>query len=764
MKNNNHFAKILLFVILMFSSASVANELIFKTSDITYNDNGNLINASDGIAISAEDNIKIKAKKFQYNKILSTIKAQGDVSVNNSLDKVLIKSENITFNTKTKLIESNTASSIEDTFGNLFLSKNFIYTMNDGLIKMIDVKFIDTEKNIFKFKTAFFNTFSKKFIAKDISIDFDNKSFSEGNEPRLKGNSISLNGENTIVTKGVFTACKKNDGCPPWELSAKEIRHNKKEKRIYYKNALFRIYDVPVFYFPKFFHPGPNAKRQTGFLAPSFSSLSNTGSSLNTPYYWVMADNKDLTLRPRIYTEEKILLQSEYRQANASSNFISDFSFFDETKSESKSHFFSKFEKVLKLNLFEESELDLKLQHTSDDFYLKNYEISSPLISSDSLLNSSIGFKGFNEDLVIETNFQVFENLAKSKTDRYEYVYPDYKFEKVLNNAFASHGRFTIGSSGFIKKYDTNTTEKNIVNDLTFKSNPTFTNTGFVNNYNILLKNYNTDAKNSAIYDNRNKNKLASIAEYNSSFPLKKIGKNYDNILRPLLSFRFSPSQTENIKNDDRRINFDNIFSFDRLSANSTVEGGSSLTYGTEFSKVDKSERKVFSAKIANSVRHKEEKNLPQNSGLWKKTSDIVGGLSFNPSDLLEIDYDFSLNENLSDTTYQKLDTAIRINKLTTTFGYLNESNGNINESYVSNTSTFKVNNNNDLTFDIRKNKETNLTEFYNLIYQYRNDCLIAAIEYNKDYYNAGSLKPKEDIFFKFTVIPFGKTSSPNLK
>ena len=764
MKNNNHFAKILLFVILMFSSASVANELIFKTSDITYNDNGNLINASDGIAISAEDNIKIKAKKFQYNKILSTIKAQGDVSVNNSLNKVLIKSENITFNTKTKLIESNTASSIEDTFGNLFLSKNFIYTMNDGLIKMIDVKFIDTEKNIFKFKTAFFNTFSKKFIAKDISIDFDNKSFSEGNEPRLKGNSISLNGENTIVTKGVFTACKKNDGCPPWELSAKEIRHNKKEKRIYYKNALFRIYDVPVFYFPKFFHPGPNAKRQSGFLAPSFSGLSNTGSSLNTPYYWVMADNKDLTLRPRIYTEEKILLQSEYRQANASSNFISDFSFFDETKSESKSHFFSKFEKVLKLNLFEESELDLKLQHTSDDFYLKNYEISSPLISSDSLLNSSIGFKGFNEDLVIETNFQVFENLAKSKTDRYEYVYPDYKFEKVLNNAFASHGRFTIGSSGFIKKYDTNTTEKNIVNDLTFKSNPTFTNTGFVNNYNILLKNYNTDAKNSAIYDNRNKNKLASIAEYNSSFPLKKIGKNYDNILRPLLSFRFSPSQTENIKNDDRRINFDNIFSFDRLSANSTVEGGSSLTYGTEFSKVDKSERKVFSAKIANSVRHKEEKNLPQNSGLWKKTSDIVGGLSFNPSDLLEIDYDFSLNENLSDTTYQKLDTAIRINKLTTTFGYLNESNGNINESYVSNTSTFKVNNNNDLTFDIRKNKETNLTEFYNLIYQYRNDCLIAAIEYNKDYYNAGSLKPKEDIFFKFTVIPFGKTSSPNLK
>jgi len=764
MKNNNLYPRILLFVMLMFSSTSIANELIFNTSDITYNDKGNLIEASDGIAISAEDNIKIKAKKFRYNKILSTIKAQGEVSVDNSSNKISIKSENITFNTKTKLIESSTASSIEDAFGNLFLSKNFIYTMNDGLIKMIDVKFIDTEKNIFKFKTAFFNTLSKKFIAKDISIDFDNKSFSEGNEPRLKGNSISLNGENTIVTKGVFTACKKNDSCPPWELLAKEIRHNKKEKRIYYKNALLKIYDVPVLYFPKFFHPGPNAKRQSGFLAPSFSGLSNIGSSLNTPYYWVMANNKDLTLSPRFYLDERLLLQSEYRQANANSNFISDFSFFNETKLESKSHFFSRFKKVLKLNLFEESELDLKLQHTSDDMYLKNYEISSPLISSNNLLNSSIAFKGYNEDLMVETNFQVFENLAKNKVDRYEYIYPDYKFEKVIKNNLPLEGRFTVGSSGFIKKYDTNTTEKNIINDFTFKSNPKFTKTGFINNYNVLLKNYNTDAKNSTVYDNRNKNKIASIVEYNSSYPLKKIGKNYDNILRPLLSFRFSPNQTENIKNEDRRINFDNIFSFDRLASNSTVEGGSSLAYGAAFSKINKSNRDVFSAKIANSIRHKEETNIPQNSGLWKKTSDIVGGLNFNPSNLLMINYDFSLNENLSDTTYQKFDTTMQINKFTTKFGYLNESNGNNNESYVSNTSTFKVNNNNDLTFDIRKNKETNLTEFYNLIYQYRNDCLIAAIEYNKDYYNSGSLKPKEDIFFKLTIIPFGKTSSPNLK
>ena len=55
------------------------------------------------------------------------------------------------------------------------------------------------------------------------------------------------------------------------------------------------------------------------------------------------------------------------------------------------------------------------------------------------------------------------------------------------------------------------------------------------------------------------------------------------------------------------------------------------------------------------------------------------------------------------------------------------------------------------------------MTEYYNLMYQYRNDCLIAAIEYNKDYYSDGGLEPEENIFFKLTITPFGETSSPNL-
>ena len=46
---------------------------------------------------------------------------------------------------------------------------------------------------------------------------------------------------------------EKNNKCPPWAIRAKTIEHNAAKKTIYYKNAVMKIYDFPVFYFPKFF-------------------------------------------------------------------------------------------------------------------------------------------------------------------------------------------------------------------------------------------------------------------------------------------------------------------------------------------------------------------------------------------------------------------------------------------------------------------------------------------------------------------------------
>ena len=166
---------------------------------------------------------------------------------------------------------------------------------------------------------------------------------------------------------------------------------------------------------------------------------------------------------------------------------------------------------------------------------------------------------------------------------------------------------------------------------------------------------------------------------------------------------------------------------------------------------------------LANIIRVNENTNLPSNSSLGEKMSDIFGSINFSPNDIVTTGYDFTKNNNLTDTNYEIFKGDIKINNFVTQFEYLNENNTLGKNSFLSNKTSFNIDNSNKLSFETRENKRTRITEFYNLIYQYRNDCLIAAIEYNKDYYTDRDLKPSENIFFKLTIVPFGQTSSPDL-
>jgi len=94
----------------------------------------------------------------------------------------------------------------------------------------------------------------------------------------------------------------------------------------------------------------------------------------------------------------------------------------------------------------------------------------------------------------------------------------------------------------------------------------------------------------------------------------------------------------------------------------------------------------------------------------------------------------------------------------------LNENNNREKNSYLLNETVYNLNNNNIFSFSTRNNKTTNLTEYYNMMYKYKNDCLSASIEYRKNYYNDRDIKPEESIFLKLSIIPFGETSTPNLK
>ena len=724
---------------------------------IKYKKNKSLLIINEGEIKKIDDNLKINSKVIEYNIDQSNLYLKNNVKINDIENKIKISTDEINYDVEKQKIESSSNSEIKDSFGNIYQVSKFEYNIKSKIIKLSNLKVLDVSENIFKIEIAFLDLNKKELVAKDVGLNFKISDNSE-NEPRLKGRSLISNNENTIVNKGTFTFCKKREKCPPWEMSAEEIKHDKKKRTIYYKNASLKIYDKKVFYFPKFFHPDPTVDRQSGFLIPKIQDNSTTGLSFNLPYFIALAENKDITLSPRFFAEDKFLVQTEFRQKNKNSDHVIDLSQYISSGENTKGHLFYNLNKNYENDNFDEIEFNIQLEQVSDETYLKAYKIESPIIKNTSNLTNSLNINLINENASLNTNLDIYEDLSKQDSDKYEYV-PNFSFSKILNE------NNTLYSKGYYKNYNTNITEKVLINNFQFDSNPKFLNNGIVNEKKLLIKNINSSASNSEKFKNKETLSLIPSFQTNYSLPLIKETAKSKNTFTPKLSLRLSTPHTKDVRTTDRKISYNNIYDFERLGIDEGNEGGISLTYGYEHSIVEKSssEEKIKFG-FANNLRFEENKDLPLNSNLGDKMSDFVGNFEYKPNKNFKLDYDFSLKNNLSDVNYELYGFEFYLKNFTTKLEYQNENNSNIKTSYLKNETRLDFNEKNSLVFETRENKEKSFTEFYNLIYQYKIDCLTAAIEYNKEYYNDQDLKPSENLFLKLSIIPFGGFNTPNLK
>ena len=771
-----------------------SEELKFEAKSIEIKDKDKIVIAKDGVKILSGNDVVIDANQMRYDKEKKFLEAYGNIVISNQIENIKIYSDSITYDKNMEKIVSsgnvevkfegdyflytkeivylknskeiiiNHDTEVKDNLGNKIEFEKLNFNINDKLIKGKIVKLLDIEKNFYNFDSAIMDFSKNQIIADNVSIDFNKNIFGNPlNDPRLKGNYFFSDGKKSIIKKGVFTSCKKNDDCPPWQIKAKEIKHDKEKKIIEYKDAWLEIYDKPIAYFPKFFHPDPTVKRQSGFLMPQVIDSSSLGLSFKLPYYKVISDNKDLTFTPRIFSENEALFQNEYRQVNKNSKHLADFSL-KEKNSSSKTHFFSNSLTKLNLEAFDISEIELNLEATSNNNYLKTHNIKSAINNNQSLLKSFLIFRGNSRDMDLETKIEAYEDLTIDKSsDKYEYVFPSYEFTK----RFASNynGDYEIKSRGNFKNYNTNIFEKVLINDLQFKSNPKITPSGFVNKFNLLLKNIISEGDNSSNYKNEFSSENYGSIFYDISYPLKKEGKFFDNFFTAKSSLMYSPNANKDLKNLDRKIDINNIFTQNRLSLNDTVEGGQSLTLGGEYSlKYKEDGNDIIKAGLATVLRDSEEINLPSKSTLNNKGSDFIGSLIFEPSKNLKFDYNFSIDSDFESSNYNLFKTDISVNKFVTSFEFLQEDDEVGSESYLSNETSYNFNDAYSLKYRTRRNEKTDFTEFYNLIYEYKNDCLTASIQYNKDYYSDNELKPTEEIFFSISIVPLATLNTPSVR
>ena len=123
-------------------------------------------------------------------------------------------------------------------------------------------------------------------------------------------------------------------------------------------------------------------------------------------------------------------------------------------------------------------------------------------------------------------------------------------------------------------------------------------------------------------------------------------------------------------------------------------------------------------------------------------------------SEVLNINYNFSVDNNFSTFEQNSIELGLDFDKFDTNFRFT-ENNGKMGDTNViENSTVINFNEDNFLTFNTRRNRKINFTEYYDLVYEYKNDCLVAGIKYKKSYYQDRDVRPKEDLLFTITFFP----------
>ena len=794
---------------LLILSANSNEQFNFEVTNIEILKDGRIFKGSNKGVITSNNGIIINANSFEYDKKTNILIASGDVKMEDTVEdytifadqvtylkndekiytkgktkslvdsKYEIRSNNILYLLDEKIISSKEKTIVKDNNLNVYHLDEFKYLVNNEELRGNNIVAISNfglpKSDKIYFSNAIIDLKNQNFIAKDTKIKIHKDIFDNSeNDPRLKGVSSIKKDNVTIVKKGVFTSCKESDGCPPWSIKADEIKHDRNEKQLIYKNAFLKIYDIPVLYFPKFFHPDPTVKRQSGFLQPKLSSSNILGGSITVPYFYAPKKDTDYTFTPTLFDKNTRMLQTEYRKVGKNYNLISDFGFTNNYKSsldnykKNISHLFGKLNMDLQLENFKKSDLFLSIEKVSNDTYLKifddNIAAKSLKPNNFDILNSELKISLNHKNYDLVGGFEIFENLQIKESDRYQYVLPYYKYNKILSKDYIN-GSLSLLSSGTNELKNTNNVRTNIINDLSYRGFDIVSDAGFKNNLNINFKNLNSSGKNDTEYTSSPQIDLMGGIELESKFPLMKKTNEYINFITPKLSFKLNPNDMKNYSSADKKINVDNIFFNNRLGINDSLESGRSLTLGIDYKKEKLEDiNKYFEFKLATSLRDKVENNIPIKSTLNRKNSNLFGSITNNFSEYLTIDYNFALDNDFNTFEYNELSAQLSVNNFITKFNFIEENGEMGDANIIENSFGYSIDESNNLSFETRRNRKLNLTEYYDLVYEYKNDCLTAGIKYKKTYYEDRDLKPTENLFFTITLFPLTTYQSGNLR
>ena len=741
---------------------------------------------------------EIKAEKVNYKNTENKIIAEGNASAKSQSGKKIFANK-ITYLKDKGLIKTLGNSKFID--NNKTLTANeFIYNINSKIINAIgNVVFVDEEKNKFFFKSFTYNEIEEKGEGTEIIAKTSDGSY-------LQSKKGELDNKKKLVKlgSGEFTSCsriKNNKGefCPSWSLKSKKIVHDRNKKTITHKHAFFKLKKLPILYTPYISHPDPSVKRRSGFLPPVIKTIENLGRTIKIPYFIEISEDKDLTITPIYYFDENHIFNTSYRQAfkhgflNIETSNTKGYKRLDQkgrTKG-SRNYFFADYTGQKKNVIFKNNEINFKIQRVSQENYLKVNRLNTKLFKEDiRTLENILRIQSYDENKRLDLKTGIYENLDINDSSKYTYFFPDGIFS--INSKKNKFYNLNFNSYFQGKKFEKTQKQLKVKNNLSLSGNQrVFKNTGIGSSLKFSLFNKNIyNNKVADLEDDLSINNNFTIA-LDNKIPLVKIKKNSYQSITPRIFLKYTTGKMQNARDQDKILDYSDVFAMNRTSDTDAIETGNSAGYGFEYvvsknkvSSLDQLLSSKFS--LGQVIRNKREDALPIKSSLNNKTSDFVGNFNlsifgeknkkyesnndnkltfltdFNQN-MLSINYRYNLNNDFSDTFRNNVNFKGVYNGFSANLVFDEKTKHIGNEKYGTLELGKVFSKNYYFKFQNKRNLMTESSEYNRFSLNFENDCIISSLTYSRDFYSDKDLKNTKTLIFGITIKPFADSLGPDL-
>ena len=222
--------------------------------------------------------------------------------------------------------------------GEMYLDGNVFIGLNDGKINADSATFLQKQNSIKDIKNGsiyhsknYFNFLTGALEKQSGRLQLDNgTTFLSARNLLINYESLDGNlGEYLNFKNATLTSCNNNSH--GWEIEAASINIDENTSRGLIKDVKLKILNKDILSLPYLPFPA-TTERLTGFLEPELN-LTSDGLDLFLPYFWVLSNQSDITIAPRILNDRGAGIEANYRYLTntKSENFV-DLIFFPKDK------------------------------------------------------------------------------------------------------------------------------------------------------------------------------------------------------------------------------------------------------------------------------------------------------------------------------------------------------------------------------------------------------------------------------------------------